>query len=60
MNYVCVIFIIYIFLNDAPIYEYIFLSTRNSYESSYDPRVTSFHSLPDPLTMFEFNNIGNM
>jgi len=37
MNYVLVVFVIYIFLNDAPIYEYIFLSTRNSYESSYDP-----------------------
>ena len=36
--------VIYIFLNDAPIMNYIFLSTCNSYESSYDPQVMSFHS----------------
>jgi len=34
----------------------IFFFIRNSYESSYYPRVTIFYCLPDPLTILEFEN----
>jgi len=33
-------------------------SNSNSSESSYDPRVTSFHTLSDPPPSYEFDNIA--
>jgi len=37
--------------------EYYFLYVSNSYELSYDSRVTIFYFLPDPRTSYEFDYI---
>jgi len=44
---------------DTLIINIIFLYINNSYESGYDPRVTSFYPLSDPLTSYEFYNIDS-
>jgi len=48
------------FMNYESIFNYVMYSSNssnNSFESSYDPRVASFHSLSDPLPIYEFHNI---
>jgi len=48
------------FMNYEYIFNYVMYSNNSSSncsKSSYDPQVTSFHSLFDPFPSYEFHNI---
>ena len=62
MNYESIFnYVMYLdlFMNYESIFNYAMYSSNsnsNSFESSYDPWVTSFHTFSDPLPSYEFNN----